>query len=71
MFNQFGNWFLLAEKIFAISGTILYFIFSVVVVKQVSTMTKNIKDKFNGVLIAFSYLHLLFALLLIFVSLFL
>ena len=56
---------LLLEKIFAILGTILYFIFSIIIVKQVTSMSQNVYDKFNGILIVFSYLHLLFSLFLI------
>jgi hypothetical protein len=56
---------LLAGKLFAILGTILYFIFSIVIVKQVTSMSSNVYDKFNAILIAFSYLHLLFSILLI------
>jgi len=59
-----GNILLVVEKVIAILGTIIYLIFALVIVKQVTTMTHQVKDKFNGVLIAFSYLHLLFSLLL-------
>lgn len=59
--DQFLPYFLLAQKTFFILCAILYFIFSVVVVKQVGTMSKNIKDKFNSILVGFSYLHLVFA----------
>jgi len=65
MISQLNTLMLLAGKIFAILGTIIYFIFSVVMVKQVAAMSQNVHDKFNGILIAFSYLHLAFSLLLI------
>lgn len=68
MFQDINNYLLLAEKILGILGTLIYLIFSLVVVKQVKTMTKNVKDKFNGVLIVFSYLHLLVAILLVFLA---
>ncbi|MFA5828801.1 MAG: DUF5657 family protein [Candidatus Shapirobacteria bacterium] len=62
---QINTLMLLAGKLFAILGTILYFIFSIVIVKQVTSMSSNVYDKFNAILIAFSYLHLLFSILLI------
>lgn len=59
-------WFLVAQKIFFIACSIIYLIFSLIVVKQITSMSKNIKDKFNSVLISFSYLNLAFAIFLIF-----
>lgn len=67
MFN-FGNYLAIFERVLGVLGTIIYLIFSLVVVKQVGTMTKNVKDKFNSVLIAFSYLHLLAAIILVFLA---
>jgi hypothetical protein len=43
-------------------GAVFYLVFAVVVVKQVTTMTKNVYDKFNAILVSFSYLHLIFAI---------
>jgi len=68
MFGDFGNYFLLIEKIFGVLGALIYVIFAVVMVKQVGMMTKNVKDKFNGILIVFSYLHLIAAVLLVFLA---
>ena len=62
------NYLTLAEKIFGELGAIVYLVFAVVVVKQVGAMTKNVKDMFNGILVAISYLHLIFALLLVFLT---
>ena len=56
---------LLAGKFFTILGTLIYLVFSIVIVKQVNSMSHNIYDKFNAILIAFSYIHLLFSVLLI------
>lgn len=53
------------QKIFGVLGSILYLIFALVMVKQVSMMSKNVNDKFNGVLIVISYLHFLAAVLLV------
>lgn len=57
--------FFLATKIFFILCSFLYFIFSLVIVKQVATSSKSVTDKFNPVLIAFSYIHLVFSVILI------
>ncbi|MEK7528122.1 MAG: DUF5657 family protein [Patescibacteria group bacterium] len=59
-----GNLLMIVEKILATLGTIIYVVFALVIVKQVTTMSNHVKDKFNGVLIVFSYLHLLFSLVL-------
>lgn len=59
--GNFNHYLQLIEKILFVLGIILYFIFALIVVKQTTTMTKNVNDKFNTVLIIFSYLHLVFA----------
>lgn len=64
MMFDIGNALMAVEKVMAILGTMIYCIFALVIVKQVTTMSRHVKDKFNGILIAFSYLHLLFSLLL-------
>jgi len=51
----------LAKEIFAFLGSLIYLIFALVVVKQVTSMSKNVYDKFNAVLIVFSYIHFLFS----------
>jgi len=68
MFLNMNNYLLLAEKIMGVLAALIYLIFSLVIVKQVGTMTKNVKDKFNGILIVFSYIHLIAAILLIFLA---
>ncbi len=68
MLGALNNYLIIAEKICGILGTIIYFIFALVVVKQVGTMTKNVRDKFNPILISFSYAHLAAAGLLIFLA---
>lgn len=68
MFADLYNYLNIAEKIFAILGTLIYLIFALVVVKQVGTMSKNVKDKFNGILILFSYIHLAMAVFLVFLA---
>lgn len=69
MLGDLGGLFHLLEKILGIAGSAVYLIFALVVVKQVNTMSKNVKDKFNKILITISYLHLLGAILLVFLAL--
>ena len=66
---DFANLLNLVEKIIFVLSALVYSIFAIVIVKQVSTMTKNVQDKFNSVLILFSYLHLAFSLFLILLTL--
>jgi hypothetical protein len=68
MFFDLNNYLGIVEKIFGVLGSLIYLIFSLVMVKQVGTMTKNVKDKFNGVLIVISYLHLAAAIFLVFLA---
>lgn len=68
MFGDLYGYIDMAEKVFAILGTLIYLIFALVVVKQVGTMSKNVKDKFNGILILFSYIHLAMAVFLVFLA---
>ena len=68
MLPDFNSYLILLERIFAFVGTGLYLIFAVVIVKQVSMMTKNVYDKFNGVVIALSYIHLALAVFLMLMS---
>ncbi|MFA7301488.1 MAG: DUF5657 family protein [Candidatus Shapirobacteria bacterium] len=64
MLPDLTNYFLILEKIFAFVGTGLYLIFAIVIVKQVSMMTKNVNDKFNGVVTFVAYVHLILAIFL-------
>ena len=68
MFPDFTNYLVLVEKIFGIVGSLIYLIFALVIVKQVNTMTRNVRDKFNGILIVFSYIHMAVAILLVFLA---
>jgi len=66
--NVFNNWlvYLLAiQKGFFIVLSLIYTIFAIVIVRQVSLMSKNVQDKFNSVLVIFSYIHLVLSILLI------
>lgn len=64
-----NNFILLAFKICFVLGAILYLIFAVIIVKQTLMMTKNVQDKFNSILIIFSYLHLAFSVFLVLLTL--
>jgi len=64
--NNLMPLFLTVLKIFFIACSLFYLIFSLIVVKQVTSMTKNIKDKFNSILISFSFIHLAAAAVLVF-----
>lgn len=69
MFPDFNHYLLLVEKILFVIGAITYLIFAIIIVKQTTVMTKNINDKFNPILIAFSYIHLLFSVSLVLLTL--
>lgn len=64
--NNLMPLFLTVLKIFFIACSVFYLIFSLIVVKQVTSMTKNVKDKFNSVLISFSFIHLIAVAILVF-----
>lgn len=68
MFPDATKYFILLERIFAIMGVGLYLIFAIVILKQVSMMTKNVYDKFNVIVIIISYIHLALAISLLLVS---
>lgn len=69
MIDQINAYLLLVEKLFAVLGAIVYFIYALVVVKQVTSMSNNVYDKFNSLLIIFSYLHLAFSVFLVLLTL--
>ncbi|MFA4827360.1 MAG: DUF5657 family protein [Candidatus Shapirobacteria bacterium] len=63
--TEIKRWLELVEKICVIIGTLVYLVFAVVIVRQVNSMSKIVHDKFNLILIVFSYFHLAFAILLL------
>ena len=65
MNQDINNFLTIIEKIFGVTGSIIYLIFSGVIVKQVTMMSKNINDKYNGLLIAVSYFHMVAAIVLV------
>ncbi|HAP38113.1 hypothetical protein A2574_02625 [Candidatus Shapirobacteria bacterium RIFOXYD1_FULL_38_32] len=60
-----NNYILLATKFIFLLGTLIYFIFALIVVKQTTTLSRSVYDKFNSILIIFSYTHLVFSFFLI------
>ena len=69
MLPQINQYLLLVEKLSFILGSVIYLIFGLVIVKQVSVVSKEVRDKFNSILIAFSYFHLIFCILLVILTL--
>ncbi|MCX6726259.1 MAG: hypothetical protein NTY75_00370 [Candidatus Shapirobacteria bacterium] len=69
MIPQINQYLQILEKSSFVLGAVLYVIFAMVVIKQVGTMSKNVNDKFNSVLITFSYVHFVFAVFLVFLTL--
>jgi len=63
--NGLESYFFVFIKGFFIFSSLLYFVFALIVVKQVTSMSKSVTDKFNPILIIFSYLHLGFSIFLI------
>lgn len=66
---EINHYLLLLGKTCFVIGSFIYLIFALVVVKQVGMMSKNINDKFNSILIAFSYFHFIFAIFLVLLTL--
>jgi len=69
MFPQINTYILLLEKLSFVLGAFLYLIFAIIVIKQTSMMSKNVYDKFNNILITFSYIHAAFSVFLVFLTL--
>lgn len=69
MVGEFNHYFFLVGKSLFVFASIIYLVFALVVAKQVLMMTKNVADKFNPLLIIFSYIHLLFSIFLILLTL--
>jgi hypothetical protein len=65
MLNSVDSYLLIIEKIIGMLAAIVYLFFALIVVKQVQTMSKNVKDMFNPLLITFAYAHLVATLVLI------
>lgn len=57
--------FFVIIKWFFVVGLIMYAIFAVVVIKQVSVMSETVESSVNSVMKLFSWLHLAMAVLLV------
>lgn len=57
------------QKIFVVVGTIVYFIFATIVLKQTTSLSKNIHDKFNQVVVSAAFIHMIASVGLIFLAL--
>ena len=62
--------FLTIQRIFFITLSFLYLAFSVIIVKQVGNITKDIKDKLNPLLVSLSFGQLIFSAFVIFLTVF-
>lgn len=69
MLPDLSHYLFLAVKIFFILGSLIYLVFAIIVVKQTTTLSRNVSDKFNSILIIFSYLHLVLSVFLILLTL--
>jgi hypothetical protein len=69
MFSQFSNYLLLMEKSFFVLSAVLYLFFAFIIVRQTTMMSKNVYDKFNAILVTFSYLHFAFSIFLVILTL--
>ncbi|MGI5840892.1 MAG: DUF5657 family protein [Patescibacteria group bacterium] len=67
--NQLNDIVILSQKILSTLGAVIYAIFALIIVKQTTSMARHIVDKFNSTLIIFSYIHLIFAVLLVILTL--
>lgn len=65
MNQDINNFLTIVEKVIGVTGSIVYLVFAGVIVKKVTMMSKNINDKYNGLLIAISYIHLVVAIFLV------
>lgn len=68
--NNWLKYFLGVEKTFFVILSLLYIIFAVVVVRQITSLSKEIGGKFNVILTTISYVNLIFSFFLVFLTLF-
>lgn len=68
MLPSLNNLLVLLEKLFAIVGSIIYFIFALIVVKQAKNFSKNVQDVFNSVVVTASIIHLITSGILVFLA---
>jgi pilus assembly protein TadC len=63
--GSINNYFFVFIKILFILFAFINFIYSLIIAKQVNSMSKNITDTFNPILVIFSYIHITFSVVLI------
>ena len=68
MLPPLNNLLILLEKLFVIIGSIIYFIFALIIVKQATNFSKYIKDIFNTVITVVSMVHLAISGILVFLA---
>jgi hypothetical protein len=68
MLPSLNNLLIVLEKVFAIIGSIIYFIFASIVVRQAKNFSKNVQDIFNPVIITASIVHLITSGILVFLA---
>jgi len=49
-------------KGFFVVGLVMYVAFSLVIVRQIKSMTEAVEDEFNGLISLFAWMHLLLAI---------
>lgn len=67
--NNWLKYFLGIEKGFFVILSLLYIIFAVVVVRQVTSLSKEVGGNFNLILTTISYINLIFSFFLVFLTL--
>lgn len=67
--NNWLKYFLGIEKGFFVILSLLYIIFAIVVVRQVTSLSKEIGGNFNIILTTISYINLIFSFFLVFITL--
>ena len=68
MFSSINSLLILLEKLFVVIGSIIYFIFALIIVKQATNFSKYIKDIFNTVITVVSMVHLAISGILVFLA---
>lgn len=67
--NNWLKYFLGIEKTFFVILSILYIIFSIIVVRQVTSLSKELGGKFNLILTTISFFNLIFSFFIVFLTL--
>lgn len=68
IFSEIGSSALIGGKVLIVVFMVLYLVFAVIVVRQVNLMTKTLQIGLESTLKVFAFLHLFFALGVLFIS---